>query len=89
MEYFFKDIDNIQRVIEDYTGVFLKENRVLYKCNFCNFYVASSDIKYNMCYKNHNDMFLTHKVKSKKTCCHCLERIKAIHNVYFIKKISD
>ena len=94
MEYFFKknnkNIELISHILEEYSGILFRGDKILFKCELCNFYIASSDIKYNLCY-NYPDygIVISNEIKCKKSCCHCLEKIKELHNVYFIKKVSD
>ena len=86
MSYFFlnkeKKIGLIQSLIEEYSGLEFRGNKILYKCEYCKFYIASKDIVCNVCHNYPGRKLIISKdVINKKICCHCCMRINSIHNI--------
>jgi len=92
INYFFLNnqiqIGLIQNVIEEYAGIVIKEDKIFYKCNFCNFYIASSKIKYIVCYEYPDRPVLSNERRTNFSCCHCFEDIKHQHFIVYEKKIN-
>lgn len=80
MSYFFfnnkKELGVIKNMIEEYSGVIFKEDKIFYSCEYCNFYIASKDIVYNVSYNYPGrELIMSKETINKKICCHCYMRI--------------
>ncbi len=93
INYFFlnnqTEIGLIQHIIEEYAGILIKENKIFHKCNLCNFYIASSKIKYIVCYQYPDRPVLSNERRTDFSCCHCLENIKYQHHIVNQRKLTN
>ena len=85
-KYFFLnkkvDIGLIQNTIEEYSGIVIKDEKIFYRCECCNFYIASKDILYNICYNYPGrKLIISKEIINKKLCCHCCIRIKSCYYI--------
>ncbi len=91
--YFFlnnqTEIGLIQNIIEEYAGIIIKEKKIFHKCNFCNFYIASTKIEYIICYEYPGRSILSNERKANFSCCHCLGNIKHQHHIVSLQKLKN
>ena len=90
--YFFLnngiELGEIQKMIEEYSGLVFKEEKIYYRCECCNFYIASENILYNICYNYPGrKLIISEEIINKKLCCHCCMRIKSCHHISSSKKL--